>query len=223
MHASRRRCSSGNWSQVFALWWNGVERAVRETGDNRDIKVAYGSAKVAPGGRGEQSVPTGRAFKECARRYDTRLTDEFRSVNQCIMQVPVCMCGICLPVGTCMWHVVIYVGRARSHACKRVLCVCRSTRIHWRTDRLLKSVWSAEKMENGVGSHRRSSVRGLLWLSKAMDNGVVEQPHAGEFVSRDPNGALNIRRCAIGPRPDILRRGVHAALPNWQRGTIIPK
>ena len=41
--------------------------------------LAYGSAKFAPGGKGELSVPTSRAYKECSYRLKTVLVDEFRT------------------------------------------------------------------------------------------------------------------------------------------------
>ena len=44
-----------------------------------NIIVAYGSAKFAPGGKNELSVPTSRAYKECATRFNTVVTSEFRS------------------------------------------------------------------------------------------------------------------------------------------------
>ena len=46
--------------------------------------MAYGAAKFAPGGAGvvcELSVPTCRAFKECATRFRCLLVDEFRTTQ----------------------------------------------------------------------------------------------------------------------------------------------
>jgi hypothetical protein len=48
-------------------------------GDPSDIVLAYGSAKFAPGGKGEMSVPTSTAFKECTYRFVTHVVDEFRT------------------------------------------------------------------------------------------------------------------------------------------------
>jgi len=41
--------------------------------------LAYGSAKFAPGGKGELSVPTTRAFKEMSYRFAIRLICEYRT------------------------------------------------------------------------------------------------------------------------------------------------
>mmetsp|Transcript_11547 Transcript_11547/g.71002 ORF Transcript_11547/g.71002 Transcript_11547/m.71002 type:complete len:175 (-) Transcript_11547:2335-2859(-) len=48
-------------------------------GKDKTLHVSNGSAKFNVGGMGEISVPTNRAYKECVRRFDTRLTDEFRT------------------------------------------------------------------------------------------------------------------------------------------------
>ena len=41
--------------------------------------VGFGSAKFAPGGKGEVSVPTNRSYKECCYRFATAPVDEFRT------------------------------------------------------------------------------------------------------------------------------------------------
>ncbi len=45
----------------------------------RNVIIAYGSAKFAPGGKKEISVPTSSAFKECRYRFRTLVIDEFRT------------------------------------------------------------------------------------------------------------------------------------------------
>jgi hypothetical protein len=62
----------GGKKRVFSKFFN-------QLGDPKDIVIAYGSAKLAPGGKGEVSVPVSRIYKECASRYDTYIEDEYRS------------------------------------------------------------------------------------------------------------------------------------------------
>ena len=73
----RLRLYSGK-KRTFARFFNRLEGSA-----DLDQKtcVAYGSAKFAPGGKGETSVPTSRAFKECANRCKTFVTSEFRSTR----------------------------------------------------------------------------------------------------------------------------------------------
>jgi len=53
---------------------------IKASGDqSKEILVFYGSAKFAPGSRSELSVPTTRAFHECASRFRSIPTDEFRT------------------------------------------------------------------------------------------------------------------------------------------------
>lgn len=54
-------------------------KKVKGSSDLRSIEIAYGSAKFAPGGKNEISVPTTRAFKECSSRFKTKIVDEFRT------------------------------------------------------------------------------------------------------------------------------------------------
>jgi hypothetical protein len=61
----------GGKKRVFATFFNMVEKELRKVRPDCNIVVAYGSAKFAPGGRGELSVPTSRAYKECASRVGT--------------------------------------------------------------------------------------------------------------------------------------------------------
>ena len=62
----------GGKKRVFAKFLNTL-------GSPNDIVLAYGSAKFAPGGKGEVSVPTTRAFKECSYRFKIQVVDEFRT------------------------------------------------------------------------------------------------------------------------------------------------
>ena len=49
---------------------------------NKKTCIVYGSAKFAPGGKGEMSVPTSRAFKECKNRFPKTIVEsEFRSTR----------------------------------------------------------------------------------------------------------------------------------------------
>ena len=74
----------------------------------------------------------------------------------------------------------------------------RSTIVNWKTDTQLHKVLKVGKDGQVV------SVRGLLWYST--------NDHKGKYVNRDENAAINILRCYVGPRPDILNRG-QPALP----------
>jgi hypothetical protein len=67
----------GGKKRAFAKFLNKLESPDR----NVETIIAFGSAKFAPGGKGELSVPTTRAFKECSYRFKIRLTCEFRSTR----------------------------------------------------------------------------------------------------------------------------------------------
>lgn len=73
--ARQRLSLYGGKKRVFANFFN---RLVSLFSGGR-LVVAYGNGKFASGGVGEQSVPTTRAYKECASRVVTYLTDEFRT------------------------------------------------------------------------------------------------------------------------------------------------
>jgi len=62
----------GGKKRVFARFLNSL-------GPSENIVLAFGNAKFAPGGKGEQSVPTTRAYKECSYRFLIILVDEFRT------------------------------------------------------------------------------------------------------------------------------------------------
>lgn len=62
----------GGKKRAFAKFFNGLNL-------DEDTIVAFGSAKFAPTGKGELSVPTTRAYKELAYRTKTFLVDEFRT------------------------------------------------------------------------------------------------------------------------------------------------
>lgn len=67
----------GGKKRTFARFFNTLQQA----DPSRPIKIAYGSAKFAPGGKGEISVPTSRAYHEFAMRFPTIVTDEFRTTK----------------------------------------------------------------------------------------------------------------------------------------------
>ena len=71
--ASQRLRLYGGKKRCFANFFNRLEVKGKKT------IIAYGAAKFAPGGKGEMSVPTTRAFKECLTRFETPLECEFRS------------------------------------------------------------------------------------------------------------------------------------------------
>ena len=75
--ARQRFSLYGGKQRVFSKFWNQVING----GDKEaSIAIAYGAAKFAPGGKGEISVPTSRAFQECKRRIrNVKLVDEFRT------------------------------------------------------------------------------------------------------------------------------------------------
>jgi hypothetical protein len=66
--------------KVFANFFNRIER---DTEGDEKIVIAYGSAKFAHGGKGEISVPTSKAYKECTFRFKTIPIDEFRTSRVC--------------------------------------------------------------------------------------------------------------------------------------------
>jgi hypothetical protein len=67
----------GAKKRVFSKFFNEIES--RDAGSR--VVVAYGGAKFAAGGKGEVSVPTSRAFKECSLRFPTIVVDEFRTTK----------------------------------------------------------------------------------------------------------------------------------------------
>ena len=67
----------GGKKRTFARFFNRIV----EADPTRPIKIAYGSASFAPGGKGEISVPTTRAYHEFAMRFPTIVTDEFRTTK----------------------------------------------------------------------------------------------------------------------------------------------
>ena len=76
--ARQRLRTYGGKKRVFANFFNRVEK---DTPKGMVTVVSYGSAKFAPGGKGEISAPVGRAYKECSSRMITKYTDEFRSTR----------------------------------------------------------------------------------------------------------------------------------------------
>ena len=73
--ARQRLSLYGGKKRVFANFFN---RLARQFAGGR-LVVAYGNARFPSGAAGEQSVPTTRAYKECASRVETYWTDEFRT------------------------------------------------------------------------------------------------------------------------------------------------
>lgn len=71
------------WRQQQLRLYGGKKRAFarffNEIGDLENAIIAYGNAKLVPGGKGEISVPTSRAYKECESRCETYPQEEFRS------------------------------------------------------------------------------------------------------------------------------------------------
>lgn len=63
----------GGENSTFAKNFYCMHEAI---GEDKTLKVSYGSVKVAPRGKGEVRVPTSRAYKECAYRFLTLYTDE---------------------------------------------------------------------------------------------------------------------------------------------------
>lgn len=73
--ARQRLSLYGGKKRVFANFFN---RLTHQFAGGR-LVVAYGNAKFPSGGAGEQSVPTTRAYKECASRVETYWADEHRT------------------------------------------------------------------------------------------------------------------------------------------------
>ena len=82
--ARQRLSLYGGKKRTFANFFNNLKRVLRKAVPKCNIVVAYRAAKFAPGGRGELSVPTSRAYKECATRINTKVTAEFRSSKMTI-------------------------------------------------------------------------------------------------------------------------------------------
>ena len=58
---------------VFANFLN----EIKNIDTSRQVKLAYGSAKFNPTGKGEVAVPTTQMFKECSYRFPIVLVDEY--------------------------------------------------------------------------------------------------------------------------------------------------
>lgn len=67
----------GGKKRVFANFFQDI----KNYNPDRRVVIAYGSAQFAPGGKGEISVPTSRAYAECSMRLPTLVVDEFRSTR----------------------------------------------------------------------------------------------------------------------------------------------
>jgi hypothetical protein len=72
-----------HWKEQRLRLYGGKKRVfanfINRLNPDANTVLAYGSAKFASGGRGEMSVPTSRAFKECKSRIPIVLVDEFRT------------------------------------------------------------------------------------------------------------------------------------------------
>ena len=147
----------GAKKRVFANFFNKI---IKEDPKSKII-IAFGNAKFASGGKNEQSIPTSRAFKECASRFPCKLIDEFRT-----------------------------------------------TRICYLDDSVLKKVAIKGAIE------KKNWLRGLLWCGSTKNS---------KFINRDFNGAMNILRCALGPRPLALQRLPNQAKIIDRLGIIIKK
>jgi hypothetical protein len=137
--ARQRLTLYGGKKRVFSKFFNHLENEIEKAAPGSNVVIAYGAAKFAPGGRGELSVPTSRAHKECVSRVNTKVTAEFRS-----------------------------------------------SKVDYQDDSVLQNI--------AVVSQPKFALRGVLW-----------NVARGEFVSRDLNAALNIRRYLLH-RPAILNR-----------------
>ena len=69
----------GGKKRAFATFFESIKDADDQPELRRPVVVAYGSANVGTGGKGELSAPSTRALKECQSRFDCRKVDEFRS------------------------------------------------------------------------------------------------------------------------------------------------
>jgi hypothetical protein len=67
----------GGKKRSFSRFFN----RIKKVDTTRRVVIAFGSAKFAPGGKNEISVPTSRAFNECAMRFPTLAVDEFRTTK----------------------------------------------------------------------------------------------------------------------------------------------
>lgn len=138
------------WSRQRMRLYGGKKRvldrffnAIKNADETKEVIVAYGSAKFAPGSKGEVSIPTTGFYKATTRHFKTEVTCEFRT-----------------------------------------------TRVFYKDDSILEYIGTRKKPSYGV--------RGLLWCGSTNNN---------QFVHRDLNAALNIRRCITSSiRPLSLTR-----------------
>lgn len=78
---SRQRLRThGGKKRVVANFFNRIEK---DNTSGKETVIAYGSAKFAPGGKREISVPTTIAFKEYTYRFKTLVVDEFLTTRVC--------------------------------------------------------------------------------------------------------------------------------------------
>ena len=67
----------------------------------------------------------------------------------------------------------------------------RTSKVCYLDDSILKRVGLKDSID------KKNWLRGLLWCCSTK---------ISKFISRDLNGAMNILRCALGPRPLALQR-----------------
>ena len=77
--AAQRLRLYGGKKRCFAGFFNRISEIEERTG--KKTCIAFGAAKFAPGGKGEVSVPTTSAYKECKTRFLTIPVDEFRTTR----------------------------------------------------------------------------------------------------------------------------------------------
>lgn len=77
--AEQRLRLYGGKKRCFDRFWNNI--LGKENERNQETVIAFGGGKFAPGGKGEISVPTSRAFKECKKQKQLKVlvVDEFRT------------------------------------------------------------------------------------------------------------------------------------------------
>ena len=75
--ARQRLSLYGGKKRVFERYFNSIKNFDK----SKKIIIAYGSAKFASGGKGEVSVPTTSAYKECSLRFPIIVVDEFRTTR----------------------------------------------------------------------------------------------------------------------------------------------
>ena len=71
----------GGKRRAITRFLNRVAEEAKADGGGKPVVIAYGASKFAPGAKGEVSVPTTKAYRCCAERFETVLVDEFRTTQ----------------------------------------------------------------------------------------------------------------------------------------------